>query len=153
MAGKHTSGSHAAEPMAVLTERLRNRSRRVTGPRQAILEVLRNQRHPLTIKEVHRELGSESCDLATIYRSIRMLVEMDLVKRFDFGDGTARFELVGACCHEHHHHLICTGCGRIVEVEDCFPEELELEIARRNGFQEVTHRLEFFGLCPACQVA
>ena len=137
--------------MATLVERLRSRARRLTGPRQAILALLRRQSHPLTVREIHAALADSRCDLATIYRSIGMLQEMDLVKRFDFGDGVARFELVGACGHEHHHHLVCNECGKIVEIEECFPETLETEIARRNGFKGVTHRLEFFGTCPDCQ--
>jgi len=130
---------------------LRSRSRRITGPRQAILEVMRRRRRPFTIREVYEALPARTCDLATVYRSMGMLEEMELVKRFDFGDGAARYELIGTCGHSHHHHLICRTCGRIVEIQDCFPKSLEEEIARRNGFLGVTHRLEFFGLCPECQ--
>lgn len=106
----------------------------------------------MTVQEVRKALGSSRCDLATVYRSVGMLVELKLVQRFDFGDGVARFELIGEHGHgHHHHHLVCQRCTRIVEIEDCFPEELERSIAERNGFKAVTHRLEFFGLCPDCQ--
>jgi Fur family transcriptional regulator, ferric uptake regulator len=74
------------------------------------------------------------------------------VKRFDFGDGTARFELVHHDGDQHHHHLVCTGCSRVVEIEECFPEELEQKIASGNGFASISHKLEFFGICPECQV-
>ncbi len=105
--------------------RLRERSRKITGPRRAILALLERQAHPLAIREIHKLLERGRCDLATVYRSIRMLEEMDLVQRFDFGDGVARFELVNRDGHGHHHHLICKGCAKVVEIEDCFPSELE----------------------------
>lgn len=138
--------------MADLTAQLRHGSRRVTGARQAIIEALRKERRPMTVREISAALRGVRCDLVTVYRSVGMLEELKLVQRFDFGDGVARFELIGEHGHgHHHHHLVCKRCTRIVEIEDCFPEELEQSIASRNGFKSVTHRLEFFGVCPDCQ--
>jgi Fur family transcriptional regulator, ferric uptake regulator len=139
------------QPLTELTDRLRAGSRKVTGQRQAILDVLRRHASPLTNRQIHDALGKADCDLATIYRNMHTLTEMGLVKRFDFGDGSARFELVTDESNHHHHHLVCNRCAIIVEVEDCFPPEYEQELARRHGFSSVTHRLEFFGLCPRCQ--
>ncbi len=150
---KTRSHSHASQrdQLADLTQRLRQRSRKVTGPRQAILKILRQHRHPLTNSEIFAALPKGNCDLATIYRSMHLLEEMGMVKRFDFGDGMARFELVNEGDDGHHHHLVCVRCSQIVEIEDCFPPELEREIAARNGFKSITHKLEFFGVCPRCQ--
>ena len=133
-----------------LTERLRAVDRKITGPRQSILDVLRQHASPLTNREIHRLLADD-CDLATVYRNIHTLLEMGLVKRVDIGDGTARWELTADVGDNHHHHLVCTGCQAIVEVEGCFPDTFEQQLARRHGFTQVTHRLEFFGLCPKCQ--
>jgi Fur family ferric uptake transcriptional regulator len=74
-----------------------------------------------------------------------------MVKRFDLGDGVARYELVGSDDDGHHHHLVCRQCAEVVEIDDCFPQDLEEEIARHNGYTGVTHRLEFFGVCPRCR--
>lgn len=137
--------------MGTLTGKLRQKDRRVTGPRKAVLEALQRHPHPMTIKEIHGALLKMEVDLATVYRSIHMLREMALVKRFDFGDGVARFEMIGDGDREHHHHLVCQKCARIVEVEECFPPALEAGIAARHGFAQVTHNLEFFGTCPLCQ--
>ncbi len=134
-----------------LTTRLRREDRKITGPRAAILEILHQHRHPLTNREIFSELPKGECDLATIYRAMQMLEKLGMVKRFDFGDGTARFELVAEGDDGHHHHLICTQCAQVVEIGECFPAEIEQHIARRNGFRAVTHRLEFFGVCPDCQ--
>ena len=139
------------EPLADLTSRLRKRFRRVTGPRQAILETLRQHAHPLTNKEIFAAMPKGNCDLATIYRAMHLLEEMGMVKRFHFGDGAARFELVSEGEDGHHHHLVCVRCSQIVEIEDCFPHEFEEAIAASNGFKAITHKLEFFGVCPRCQ--
>jgi Fur family ferric uptake transcriptional regulator len=138
------------ENFADLTEQLRGRSRKITGPRQAILQVLRRREHPITSKEILAALPQGECDLATVYRSMHLLEEIGMVHRFDFGDGAARFELV-ADKHDHHHHLVCESCAKVVEITDCFPADLEQRIARSAGFKKVSHRLEFFGLCPDCQ--
>jgi len=139
------------QPLAELTDRLRAGSRKVTGQREAILDVLRRHSSPLTNREIHDALGETDCDLATIYRNMHTLESMGLVKRCDFGDGAARFELLSDEAHQHHHHLVCNRCSTIVEIEDCFPKEFEVELAKRHGFAAVTHRLEFFGTCPRCQ--
>lgn len=143
-----------AEPkpeLSSLTGRLRREAHKITGPRAAILNILRHHPHPLTNKEIFAELPAGECDLATIYRAMQLLEKLGMVKRFDFGDGAARFELVEEGDDGHHHHLICTQCARSVEIEECFPAEIEQRIASDNRFQAVTHRLEFFGICPDCQ--
>lgn len=147
MAGHH----HDASDTEKLSEAIRDGSRRLTGPRKAILDVLGRHPHPMTNRQIREALGEKNrCDLATIYRSMRLLEELQLVERFDFGDGVARFELSGHHSQDHHHHLICSRCDEVVEVEDCFPAKLQEELARRTGYTELSHKLEFFGVCPAC---
>ena len=137
--------------LSALTGRLRRQARKITGPRAAILEILRRHPHPLTNREIFAALARGQCDLATIYRAMHLLEEMGMVKRFDFGDGAARYELVGEGDDGHHHHLVCTRCAEVIEIAECFPGEIERHIAAANGFKGVTHKLEFFGICPACQ--
>ena len=143
------SHSHA---LTDLTAQLRGRDRRVTGPRALILDLIRQEEHPLSAKTIHQKLDG-ACDLATVYRSLKLLESMHMVKRFDFGDGTARFEMI--CCDDdgHHHHLICRQCRKVVEIPECFPHTWETQIAREHGFQQISHQLEFFGICPDCQGA
>ncbi len=149
-AGAHPHTGKKQE-LDALTGRLRREARKITGPRAAILEILRHHPHPLTNKEIFAALPKDGCDLATIYRAMQMLEQLGMVKRFDFGDGAARFELVSEGDDGHHHHLVCTRCAGVVEIDECFPAEIERRIATANGFTGVTHRLEFFGVCPACQ--
>lgn len=146
----HKHSRHRQE-MSALTSRLRGQSRKITGPRAAILEILRQHPHPLTNKEILAFMPGGSCNLATIYRSMHLLEKMSMVKKFHFHDGAARFELVAEGDDGHHHHLVCTRCAEVVEIEECFPDTIEKKLAARNGYKSVTHKLEFFGICPACQ--
>src|SRR5436190_21892815 len=117
MEKKHCSHRPA---LPALATRLRRRSRKLTGPRQAILEVLRQQAHPKSNKEIFAALPQGLCDLATVYRSLHLLEAIHIVKRFDLGDGVARFELLKEGDDGHHHHLVCTTCAQVVEIEECF---------------------------------
>ncbi len=134
-----------------LTQQLRDNAQKITGPRHAILNVLRDNQRPMTNKEIHHHLPEGICDLATVYRSIHMLIKMGMVTRYDFGDGVARFGLNGPEHDGHHHHLVCNQCAKIIELDECIQHELDETIARKHGFAEVSHKLEFFGVCPACQ--
>lgn len=139
-----------AEPSGV-HERLRRESCKLTGPRRAVLRVLSEQVRPLSSQEIYRHLPEGGGDLATVYRSLRLLERLGLVKRFHLGDGVARFALLDENHHGHQHHLVCTRCASMVAIGDCIVRELEQRITARSRFQAVTHRLEFFGVCPACQ--
>ena len=146
------SHSHPRQELSALKNKLRGQAKKITGPRAATLEILRRHSHPLTNREIFSELRKvRRCDLATVYRSMHLLEKMGMVKRFDFGDGAARFELIGENDDGHHHHLVCTKCNEVIEIEECFPAKIEREIAAKNHFTAVTHKLEFFGICPDCQ--
>ncbi|MBC8095688.1 MAG: transcriptional repressor [Akkermansiaceae bacterium] len=145
---KHT---HQREGLSELAARLRGKSQKLTGARESILRILREQAHPLSNKEIFAALPKGNCDLATVYRSLHLLEKTGMVKRFDLGDGVARFELLCEGDDGHHHHLVCTRCSDVVEIEECAMQSFEVQIAERNGFKAVTHRLEFFGICPNCQ--
>jgi Fur family ferric uptake transcriptional regulator len=146
----HSHGG-PAPLLSELADRLRRKSRKLTGPRQAILKTLGRHRHPMSTREILATLPSGDCDLATIYRSMHLLESMGMVKRFDLGDGVGRFELLREGDDGHHHHLVCTRCAEVVELEECFTGEFQDRIAASSGFKAVTHKLEFFGICPACQ--
>lgn len=106
----------------------------------------------MTNKEIFSALPQGECDLATVYRSVQMLERLGVVKRFLLGDGAARFALIeGEGSDAHRHHLVCTRCTRIVEIGECIVRELEQRVAAQSKYKAVTHRLEFFGICPACQ--
>jgi len=149
--GTHNHGGCRTKSLAELASRLRGGERRLTGPRQAILAVLREAPHPLSSKEIHAALPRRECDPATVYRSLHLLEKLNMVQRFDLGDGVARFELQDPDGHDHHHHLVCRHCAAVVELDECDLDEFQQRVAAHSGFTLVSHRLEFFGLCPRCQ--
>jgi Fur family ferric uptake transcriptional regulator len=132
-----------------LIENLRKSQLRVTEPRIAILQALLEKHGPFTVEEIHRRVTKKACDLATIYRTLGSLEKTGIIKRCEFGDGTARFELSERADH-HHHHVICRICKKIEVLDDCGLQEID-RFAKKRGFIEITHSLEFFGICPHCQ--
>jgi Fur family ferric uptake transcriptional regulator len=89
--------------------------------------------------------------VATVYRTMKLLAECGLAVPRDFGDGRARYE---PAHHRHghsHDHLVCTGCGAIVEFESHRVEELQRRLARRHGFEVQRRHVELYGLCARCR--
>lgn len=85
---------------------------------------------------------------ATIFRSLDVLAELGAVERLDLPSGEHAFV---ACEPAHHHHVVCASCGRSTEVSDLGLEGMAEAIAQKTGYRVDAHRLELFGLCPACQ--
>ncbi|MFA5042904.1 MAG: transcriptional repressor [Kiritimatiellia bacterium] len=119
--------------------------------RKAILDVfLAIDRH-LTAEEIYR-LARRRCatvGVATVYRTMKMLAEAGLCRELKFDDGATRYEHLHG--HRHHDHLVCTKCGRLVEVVDPAIERLQLRLAQRHGFKTERHRMEIYGLCRDCR--
>ena len=87
---------------------------------------------------------------ATVYRTMKLLVDSGLAHPRNFGDGHTRYELSDAD-GAHHDHLICTRCGKIVEFVDDRIEELQEKVASAHGFVVTDHKMELYGHCGACQ--
>ena len=88
--------------------------------------------------------------LATVYRTLKLLVEAKLADARNFGDSQTKFEPAGSH-DEHHDHLICSSCGDIVEFVDDRIEELQHLVAKEHGYKIVDHKMELYGECPKCQ--
>ncbi len=126
---------------------LRDRSLRRTRRRLRIIEVLRDTPRPLTARELRAQLGEDSVDLATVYRTLERFVAASLANRVQLGDGTARYEIAD---RNHHHHLVCTICGAVESLATCQVGPLEDLALREHGFHVASHSLEFFGTCQGC---
>ena len=121
-----------------------------TRQREIILDAfLRSKTHP-SIEDLYLKLRRKhpSIGYATVYRTLKLFAECGIAAERNFGDGQRRYESTHAA--EHHDHLICTECGKIVEFEDPQIERLQDEVAGRHGFNISRHRLELFGTCSAC---
>lgn len=133
---------------------------RITIPRQIILQVLDEAKKHLSAEDIYLKVHQiyPTIGLTTVYRTLELLVSMGLVFKFDFGDGRARYELSrgGKDTSSHHHHLICTNCGRIIDYNDFVEEELELirktekELERKYNFVIKNHTIQFYGRCNKC---
>jgi Fur family ferric uptake transcriptional regulator len=133
---------------------------RLTVPRQAILDVLSKTTKHLSAEDIYLAVHKvyPAIGLTTVYRTLELLVQTGMVFKFDFGDGRARYELsedpqrIG-----HHHHLVCTGCGRIVDYTDFINEEIELlkqterGLSKKYKFKITNHVIQFYGLCDKCK--
>jgi Fur family ferric uptake transcriptional regulator len=133
---------------------------RLTVPREAILKVLSKTPEHLSAEEIYMTVHKTypAVGLTTIYRTLELLVQMGLVYKFDFGDKRARYELAeGLQGKQHHHHLLCTDCGKIVDYTDFVEKEKELisqtekGLSKKFNFKITNHLIQFYGLCEKCQ--
>ena len=119
----------------------------VTAQREAIVEQFLRTKEHISIDELLGKVRKRQPKVgyATVYRTLKLLVDSGLAVERQFGDGQARYEIVG----DHHDHLICQKCGLILEFEDDEIERLQDRIASRlGGFTVLRHRHELYGLCP-----
>lgn len=129
-------------------EQLREHGMRVTEPRKAMLGILTHEHGPYSAEELHTRLGARECDVVTVYRSLQAMEEIGVLRRCDFGDGTYRYEINQG--EHHHHHIVCRSCRKVEVLDHCVAGKLE-RVARDKGYGNITHTLEIFGICPACQ--
>ena len=119
------------------------RNIRMTAQRQIIIKVIEgSDDHPdvdqLYIRSVAQD---DTISIATVYRTVKLLEEVGVIERIEFGDGRSRYEEAG----EHHEHLIDIESGEVIEFYHAELEKLKAEIAEDMGYELVDHRLELFG--------
>jgi len=120
-----------------------------TPARLAISEFFSASSTPVDAEQIIQYLRSRNLDTnkVTVYRILDILLKNQIIDRVEFGEGKYRYELK----KDHHHHLICTNCGKVQDVEGNLVENLEKEIQKDKNFKVKNHSLEFFGLCEDCQ--
>jgi Fur family ferric uptake transcriptional regulator len=146
--GKVKSGEKHAHDFELILDQLKESGLKLTEPRKIILLALSENHGPFTAEEVHKLISKKVCDQATVYRSLTSLEEVGILRRCEFGDGLARFELSED--GQHHHHIICNECKRVEIIDEDEIEEID-RFARKRGFSNISHILEFFGTCPQCK--
>ena len=125
---------------------VQDRKLNTTSQREAIVEQFLRTKDHISIDELLARVRKRQPKVgyATVYRTVKLLVDSGLAVERQFGDGQARYEVVG----DHHDHLICMKCGLILEFEDDDIERLQDKIAERlGGFTVLRHRHELYGLC------
>lgn len=118
---------------------------KMTEQRRVIARVLSDAKDHPDVEEVYRRATSVDprISIATVYRTVRLLEEANILARHDFGDGRARYEEVS---EEHHDHLIDMKTGRVIEFHSDEIEEIQQRIAAKHGYRLVGHRLELYGV-------
>ncbi len=142
------------ETMDTLKDRLKEKGSKLTPQRRATLNVIiDNKGEHLNTEEIY-ELVRKDCPeigLATVYRTLQLLEEMDIVSRINLDDGCSRYEIKTEDEDHQHHHLICQECSKIIEVKIDLLDHLEQEIEKEYDFDIKDHKLKFFGLCSDCK--
>ncbi|MEA4883811.1 MAG: Fur family transcriptional regulator [Clostridia bacterium] len=134
--------------------RLQQAGYKLTRQRKAVLALFGPGTGHLSAGDVHEALRAQNPDisLVTVYRTLEVLADADILRCVNFNDGMARYEWnLGR--GDHHHHLICTGCGAVVEFGDCQIRPIEQKLEQTTGFRIDRHWLEVMGLCAKCRGA
>jgi len=137
-----------------LTAALRRGNLRMTPARRSILEALLAERRPQSLEELQEAArkSGEHPDYTTVFRLMTVLEELGLVQKLSLHQSRSQYELIDP--DQHYDHIVCRKCGKITLIEgDCPVEAVEKRISRTYGFEELTHNLEFHGICPQCQAA
>ncbi|MBE5834091.1 MAG: transcriptional repressor [Butyrivibrio sp.] len=135
---------------------LKEKGLKVTNQRILVLQALTGSGDThLTAEQIYELVRADFPDigLATVYRTIQVLLELDLIDRVNFDDGIERYELARTKADgskHHHHHMICLNCGKVFEFEQDMMEGLEEEIKIKTGFKVVDHEVKLYGYCTEC---
>ncbi|AXH15711.1 Fur family transcriptional regulator [Malaciobacter mytili] len=123
-----------------------------TEQREIVLDILINAKGHLSAEDVYNEIKNKYSDsnigIATVYRALGFLEEVDLITSIAFGTEGKKYE---SNAKSHHDHLICTTCGKIIEFIDDEIEKRQDRIAKKNNFKITSHSMQLYGTCKECQ--
>lgn len=151
--GTQSTAGGLMDPKEKLKRYLNENNLKTTQQRNRILEIFVDRNRHMTPEEVLEAVHPQvpSVGLATIYRTMKLLVKAGVAHERRFADGLLRYEI--AVEGEHHDHIICLDCGKIVEFEDDLIEERQHKVAKEKGFEIRSHRLDLYARClsfPTC---
>jgi Fur family peroxide stress response transcriptional regulator len=133
-----------------LVEKLQAEDCRLTPQRLALLRILaESDRHP-SAAHLHKQIKEQfpTTSLATVYKTLYVLKDMGEVMEYGFSTDDNRYD--GNKPYPHPH-LICIGCHEVIDAEVDIAQDLDQTVAERSGYEVVRHRLDFYGMCPACR--
>jgi len=134
---------------AALTRYLEDHNLKSTHQREVILDTFLDAKGHVTSDDLYQQVREQHPNIGytTVYRTMKLLCDAGLAIERHFEDGVTRYEIE----HEHHDHLVCTRCGKIVEFECAMIESAQTEIAQHYGFRVLRHRHELYGHCASCR--
>ena len=135
----------------IFTDYIKDRKLKNSGVRNKILNVFLNTETHLTAEDLYNLVKKKypSIGQATVYRSLKLFCQSGLCRELKFEDGVTRYEhLYG---HKHHDHLVCTKCGKFIEIFDREIEKLQEKLFKQYGFHPQRHKMELYGVCKKCK--
>jgi len=122
------------------------------GARRAVIQVLAAEPCALSAFDIDERLraGDRRVGRASVYRALEQLTELDLVHKLDLGSETARYERTDPA-GEHHHHMVCDECGKVLPFEDAGLERAVIKVSGGSGFEVRDHEVVLHGACDACR--
>ena len=139
---RHTSAAPIAETLG-------RRGLRLTGARRRVADMLEHRRGTFTAADLLEDADRRDATVgrATVFRSLDLFTELGLLERIDLPTGDHAYVV---CEPVHHHHVVCSVCGRQTEVEDAGVQAILSQMEQETGYRIDRHRLELYGTCPAC---
>jgi Fur family ferric uptake transcriptional regulator len=119
---------------------------RLTSERRAVVRAILSGEDVFSVADIVQLVPETG--RATVFRAVKLLVDLGLVCRLRLDGGSVRYRLSRAA---HHHHLVCTGCGSVEDFADCDVAAISQSVAMRTDYEIQGHRLELYGLCPTCR--
>ncbi len=149
---KKTEREPPRTELAILRQYIASYGLKMTTQREKILEVFLRTPGHVTAEQLYDRMKrvDPGIGFTTVYRTLRLLCGCGLAQERKFGSGPTRYER--AHTRQHHDHLVCVKCGRIIEFENKPIEELQKKVARTHAFELLDHRHELYGHCKECQV-
>jgi len=140
----------AAVMMGVLRAHLRELGLPLTHQREVIGQILFESSRHLSADDISQQLRErdEHIGKATVYRTVKLLVDVGLAVEHDFDEGFKRYEMRAGPAH--YDHLICTSCGAVIDFSRADLESMQLAVAAEHNFQAVTRQFKIYGVCADC---
>ena len=135
----------------VFSQYLKNKKMLHSTQREQILDIfLKTEKH-VTVDEIYTlaKKKNSKIGLATVYRAMKILCDAGLAREVYFGDNLRHFEHEYG--HQHHDHLVCTKCGRVIEVLSLEIEKMQEKLAKKHNFTPSNHKMKIFGTCNKCK--
>lgn len=146
------SNHEASFSVEKISDLLRREGLRMTKKREGILHALFEAKAPMTLQEIQSAAALHGCitpDYATVFRTIQLMEKLRLVHKVNLQRSRTHYELSDP--RKHYDHLVCRACGEVVLIDiPCPIGDAEKTIARQYGFRDLSHSLEFFGVCSTC---
>mgnify|MGYP001129619764 CR=1 FL=1 len=143
---------NSEEVIEELKKIVKQKGLKYTEQREIVLKILMHAQEHLTADEIYNLIKKHEPEsnigIATVYRALSFLEEVDLIASINFGTEGKKYESNNK---EHHDHLICTACGKIVEFVDDEIEKRQNKVAKANNFKIISHSMQLYGLCQSGQ--